>query len=87
MGNPRQPSLSGADGRKHYPRCLEGARACPPEDCGGIPGYEHLLRVLLGQNHQDDEELREWVGNFQPNAFSVTKVNSLLARLTPPLHA
>jgi len=25
--------------RKRYPVCLDGAWACPPEDCGGIPGY------------------------------------------------
>jgi len=25
-------------GRK-YPRCLKGARACPPEDVGGVYGY------------------------------------------------
>ena len=26
-----------------YPRCIEGARACPPEDVGGIWGYADFL--------------------------------------------
>src|SRR5262245_53266986 len=28
-------TLAAADG-KALPRCVDGARACPPEDCGGI---------------------------------------------------
>jgi hypothetical protein len=29
-----------------HPVCLGGANACPPEDCGGIPGYYDLLAAL-----------------------------------------
>jgi hypothetical protein len=30
----------------HYPRCLKGKLACPPEDCGGIWGYYGLLETI-----------------------------------------
>jgi hypothetical protein len=26
-------------------RCLGGARACPPDECGGVGGYRDLLKV------------------------------------------
>src|SRR5437773_1735657 len=29
-----------------HPICLAGANVCPPEDCGGIPGYYNLLKIL-----------------------------------------
>jgi hypothetical protein len=44
------------------PVCLDGARACPPEDCGGIHGYEHLLSVLADPSHPEHREMRRWVG-------------------------
>ena len=34
------------DPKIKYPVCIDGARACPPEDCGGIYGYENVLTVL-----------------------------------------
>lgn len=37
------------------PRCVSGARACPPEDCGGPVGYGHLLRVLSGERRREVE--------------------------------
>ena len=42
--------------------CLVGANACPPEDSGGVSGYEHLLEVLADPSHEEYQHLVEWVG-------------------------
>jgi len=62
------------------PRCLDGARACPPEDCGGIGGYSDLLEALRNPKQPEHESLREWVGpHFEPELFAVRQVNSALS--------
>jgi hypothetical protein len=64
------------------PRCLDGKRACPHEDCGGIGGYEHLQEVLRDRRHPEYREMRAWAGrHFDPELFSVQAVNSALALL------
>ena len=64
------------------PRCIEGGRACPPEDCGGVGGYENLLEALRDRRHPEHRELRAWAGkHFDPELFSVQAVNSALALL------
>jgi hypothetical protein len=63
-----QPALDG----KSYPTCVAGARNCPPEDCGGPWGYQHLLEVLADPAHPEYDEQIEWLGEeFDPNEFSV----------------
>lgn len=53
-----------------YPRCLEGACACPPEDCGGSYGYERLLKAIANPKHERRQELLRRVGgSFDPEAF------------------
>jgi hypothetical protein len=52
------------------PACVDGRRACPPEDCGGPWGYEHLLAALADPTHPEHRELIEWLGRpFDPEAF------------------
>lgn len=57
-----------------YPRCVDGARACPPEDCGGIWGYQELLEVLHDPTREEYKETLEWLGGkfdseqFDPKA-------------------
>ncbi|MGD0855983.1 MAG: plasmid pRiA4b ORF-3 family protein [Dehalococcoidia bacterium] len=64
------------------PRCTAGARACPPEDCGGPMGYQHLLLALSHPNHQEHDAMLEWVGGkFDPDAFDVATVDRALKRL------
>ncbi|MGR7026376.1 plasmid pRiA4b ORF-3 family protein [Geodermatophilus sp. URMC 62] len=61
------------------PRCLDGGRACPPEDCGGPPGYERLLAVLADPADPERPELLEWLGGeFDPDAFDVAATDDLL---------
>ena len=65
------------------PRCIGGARACPPEDCGGIPGYQAFLEAVLDPFHPEHRELLAWAGGrFDPAAFNLDAVNrKLLSRL------
>ncbi|MEO6777070.1 MAG: plasmid pRiA4b ORF-3 family protein [Kofleriaceae bacterium] len=62
------------------PRCTAGARACPPEDCGGSGGYATLLRALADPSDEDDRELVEWAGNFKPERFAIPKTGRDLGR-------
>lgn len=63
-----------ADPEGKYPLCLDGKRACPPEDCGGIWGYTDLLKVLRNPAHPDYKDMRAWAGRtFDPEVFDVTR--------------
>jgi hypothetical protein len=70
-----------ANPNTEYPVCLEGRRACPPEDCGGTEGYRDLLRVLRVPQHPQ-EAMRQWAGRkFDPEPFDRERVNRALRRL------
>ena len=59
-----------------YPACIAGKRACPPEDCGGIWGYEEFLEAINNPDHEEHEEMLEWVGGeFDPEHFDVSEVS------------
>jgi len=63
----------------HYPVCLKGQRACPPEDVGGSWGYENFLEAIGDPEHEEHEEYLTWVGGkYDPKAFSLEKVNAEL---------
>ncbi|OGQ71207.1 MAG: hypothetical protein A2W73_08795 [Deltaproteobacteria bacterium RIFCSPLOWO2_12_55_13] len=67
------------DPKTRYPRCLDGARACPPEDCGGIYGYADFLEAIRNPEHEEHEEMLEWIGGeFDPEEFDLEAVNQSL---------
>jgi len=67
-----------------YPVCVAGAGACPPEDCGGAWGYEHLREVLADPISEEHEDMLAWLGldkatDFDPHQFDIDHVNRMLA--------
>jgi hypothetical protein len=61
------------------PQLIDGARACPPEDCGGSSGYAHLLEVLADPTHKDHNLTAQWVGGaYDPEAFDLAEPNASL---------
>ncbi len=64
-----------------YPICLEGKRACPPEDIGGISGYYDLLKIFSNPKHPEHDDLMEEFGeDFNPGFFDIEDVNLGLRR-------
>jgi len=53
-----------------YPLCLEGKRACPPEDVGGVWGYQDFLAAIADPQHEEHATFLEWCGDsFLPDQF------------------
>jgi hypothetical protein len=62
-------------------QCIEGARACPPEDSGGIWGYREMLEALSNPKHKEHKSTMEWLGEeFDPEEFELEKINTFLKR-------
>jgi len=57
---------------KRYPLCLAGELAGPPEDCGGIPGYDECIEAL--KKNDNSEGLLDWLGRWRPDRFDPAKV-------------
>jgi len=58
-----------ADALVNYPVCLDGERACPPEDCGGIPGFELMLETLASGKAAERREINDWLKNHAKNYY------------------
>lgn len=66
----------------HYPRCVAGDRACPPDDCGGWRGYGELLEIIQNPEDPEYEETLEWLGgSFDPEAFDLDVVDRELKKI------
>lgn len=65
-----------ADPVRHYPVCTAGARACPPEDCGGVGGFGNLLEQIADPNDPEHESTLQWLGGFfDPEGFDPNHLN------------
>ena len=75
---------------------IGGERNCPPEDCGSVPGYQHILELLAKTPRgaaqstpeeddedagSDDPEILEWVGDYDPASFDVGEIEKTFVEL------
>jgi hypothetical protein len=73
-----------ADSKVKYPLCLEGARACPPEDCGGINGYSDFIEAIQNPDNDRHDELLQWVGgHFDPEHFDPAEATKAMKKGLP----
>ena len=59
-----------AEGEPLVVRLIGGKRACPPEDCGGVWGYNDLCDVMQHPYSKRAKEMKAWLGyRFDPEEF------------------
>jgi len=65
-----------------YPTCLDGGSACPPEDVGGIWGYEVFLEAISDPDHPEHDGYLTWAGgSFDPDAFNRSRIDAELRNI------
>ena len=60
----------------NYPICIGGENACPPEDCGGVPGFEELKKTIANKKSSEHQQMLQWVGGYyDPKSFDANRIN------------
>ena len=74
-----RPAEPGVD----YPRLVDGERAAPPEDCGGMPGYFEFVHAIADRTHPQHKELKAWYGEpYDPSDMGREIINGRLQSIT-----
>lgn len=73
-----------AEAGRPCPWCVAGQGACPPEDSGGVGGYQRLVEILADPGHQEHRFMLDWLGldssaEFDPARFDPEDANRRLA--------
>lgn len=70
-----------AESHLAFPICIGGELNCPPEDCGGIPGFHNMLEILKDRKHPEFRETKRWAGRgYDPAKFDLEKINKELPK-------
>lgn len=73
--------VGAADPMVDYPRFIEGARRAPPEDVGGLPGFEEFLRLMAEPSDPEHDSVVTWYGRFfGPDDIGLATINQRLAK-------
>jgi hypothetical protein len=75
-------AVADADPAVDYPRYLDGAGRAPPEDVGGIPGFELFLDAIADPKHEQHRELKRWHdGPFDPERAAEDEILNRIGTL------
>ena len=66
-----------------YPRCIDGERACPPEDVGGVYSFADYVEAITNPSHGEHDEFLEWYGHFDPTEFDAAKATRRMRKGLP----
>jgi Plasmid pRiA4b ORF-3-like protein len=68
-----------------HPVCIAGERRCPPENVGGVSGYERFLEIIFDPRHEEYEDMVRWAGGHFQDEFDLKVVNKTLSRMRWPV--
>ena len=75
-------TVTAADPVTAYPRFIEGANRAPPEDVGGIPGFENFLNIMAKPRHPEYADIKRWYGRtFDPKDIAEAEIKTRIAKL------
>ncbi len=64
-----------------FVECTGGKGSTPPEDCGGMYGYDTLCEILGDPTHEEYDEMLEWAGDDFDAGFDKDFINEELGEL------
>jgi hypothetical protein len=74
--------ISKAETGAKYPRFLDGERRCPPEDCGGPPGYFDFIETIVHKHSKKAKEALDWYGGpYDPDDIDAEQIKITLDRI------
>jgi len=75
--------VKAAESGAHYPQFLGGERRCPPEDCGGLPGYYEFLKNIASKQSKKRKAAIDWYGGpYDPDEIGEQEIVVALHRIT-----
>jgi hypothetical protein len=75
-------AVTDADPAVEYPRFVDGERRAPPEDVGGLSGFEEFLNAMAKPRHAQHREVVAWYGGrFEPDNIGVDTINDRVAKI------
>src|SRR5262249_28314710 len=74
--------LTAADPKLDYPRFIDGSRRAPPEDVGGIPGFQEFIDAMINPRHRGHQRLTKWYGgSFDPDDLNLQVIVDRIGKL------
>ena len=68
----------------YFPDCIGGKGKCPPEDCGGVWGFENFKVVMADKKHPEYKETAKWLGlkrneTWDPDEFDLVEISRIIS--------